>query len=499
MSDPRVAWAIFAPLVAALVAALFLGATGVRSVTPRAAVWLRLLSLVTGASGLLVEGILLLIARGQVSIASAGVTAAIGDEARLVLLAANFALFCTMLFVWGGNEPAPYAPRRDVAPVAALITSSMAAGAVLLTDGAAASLCLFVAALAAAALAVSAPRGEVPTVPAPAEAATESEEDRQTRARLARRVASGLKHAGLALLGTGLLLSGVLLASRYAFNLENRGLLQLGIGLMAAGLLVRSGSMPFAAAWADAVEAAPGAAMLMLGAGVPATIVAVALMLERVEAVPNGVSGAAWLGVLGALLAGVRALGAVVEARRAGGLDPENPTGEYTSARVRATLAGMTVALAAGWAVFGLLSAWPAGREGAILVAANIAIASPLLVLGARSGTGDSTGLPEPVVRLARYSAAASLIGLPPLGGFPGIVLIAQAGVNAGGWWLAGLVLGSALVGGAWLASAGGKAPLRPEPIVWRERFSGPLLLIVVLLAAAQLALFFLAPAMGMP
>ncbi|HET9494366.1 MAG TPA: hypothetical protein VFR15_09060 [Chloroflexia bacterium] len=497
MSDPRTAWTILAPLIAALVAAALLAAAAVRRLPPRSVPWLRLLALVTGAAGLLVEGVLLVVAQGEAAIPTVGVTAAINDEARLVLLAANVAIFCAMLFVWGGSESAPYAPRHDLAPVAALVTSSMAAGAALLTDGAAAILCLFVAALAASALAVSAPRGDVPPVPAPADAATESADDRETRARLARRVASGLKHAGLALLGTGLLMSGVLLASRYAFNLEDRGLLQLGLGLMAAGLLVRSGSMPFAAAWADAVEAAPGAAVLMLGAGVPATLVSVALMLDSIEAVPNGVSGAAWLGVLGALLAGVRALGAVVQARRAGGLDPEGLEAAFVAVRARSTLAGMTVALAAGWAVFGLLSGWPGGREGAILVAANIAIAAPLLVLGSRTTTGDGAGLPEPVARLARYGAAASLVGLPPLGGFPGTVLIAQAGANAGGLWLIGLVLGSALVGAAWLAAAGSSAPLRPEPVVWRARFAGPSLMLVLLLAALQLALFFFAPFSG--
>jgi hypothetical protein len=498
MNDPRSAWAILAPLVAALVAAAFLAATTVRAMPPRSIPWLRLLALVTGAAGLLVEGVLLIVAMGEAAIPAVGVTAVIGDEARAVLLAANVAIFCAMLFIWGGSENAPYAPRPDLAPVAALVTSSMAAGAALLTDGAAASLCLFLAALAAAALAVSAPRGEVTPVPAPADAATENTDDRETRARLARRVASGLKHSGLALLGTGLLLSGVLLASRYAFNLENRGLLQLGLGLMAAGLLVRSGSMPFASAWADAVEAAPGAAMLMLGAGVPATLVAVALMLDRIEAVPNGVSAAAWLGVLGAVLAGVRALGAMVDARRAGGLDPAGHTAAFAASRARSALAGMTVALAAGWAVFGLLSGWPAGRDGAILVAVNIALASPLLVLGSRSRTVDSAGLPESVARLARYTAAASLIGLPPLGGFPGMVLIAQAGANVGGFWLIGLVLGSVLVGAAWLAT-GGNAPLRPEPVVWRSRFAGPSLLLVLLLAAGQLLLFFFASALGAP
>ena len=499
MSDPRTAWAILAPLMAALVAAAFLALTTVGAVPRRSLRWLRLLALVTGAAGLLVEGVLLVVAQGESVIPAVGVTAAMNDEARLVLLAANVAIFCAMLFMWSGSEGAPYAPRHDLAPVAALVTSSMAAGSALLTDGAAASLCLFVAALAASALAVSAPRGEVPPVPAPADVAAESADDRETRARLARRVASGLKHAGLALLGTGLLMSGVLLAGRYAFNLEDRGLLQLGMGLMAAGLLVRSGSMPFAAAWADAVEAAPGAAMLMLGAGVPATLVAVALMLDSIEAVPNGVSGAAWLGVLGALLAGVRALGAVVESRRAGGLDPEGHDASFAAARARSTLAGMTVALAAGWAVFGLLSGWPGGRDGAILVAANIAVAAPLLVLGSRANTENGAGLPEPVARLARYGAAASLVGLPPLGGFPGTVLIAQAGANAGGLWLIGLVLGSALVGAAWLAAAGGNAPLRPEPIVWRTRFSGPSLMLVLLLAGLQLVLSFLAPLIGAP
>ena len=159
----------------------------------------------------------------------------------------------------------------------------------------------------------------------------------------------------------------------------------------------------------------------------------------------------------------------------------------------------MTVALAAAWAVFGILSGWPEGREGAILVAANIALASPLLIIGSRSHTGAGAGLPEPVARVALYAAAASLIGLPPFGGFPGTELIAQAGANSGGFWLIGLVLGSALVGASWLAAAGGNAPLRPGAVVWRARIADPALLIVLLLGAAQVALFFLVPVTGVP
>src|SRR5947208_893303 len=77
------------------------------------------------------------------------------------------------------------------------------------------------------------------------------------------------------------------------------------------------------------------------------------------------------------------------------------------------------------------------GTVGAALLAANLALTVPLV-------------LSRPP-RLLMMAGAASLVGLPPFGGFPGTLLVAQTAASAGGVWLALLLLGSALVAAAWL------------------------------------------------
>jgi formate hydrogenlyase subunit 3/multisubunit Na+/H+ antiporter MnhD subunit len=95
------------------------------------------------------------------------------------------------------------------------------------------------------------------------------------------------------------------------------------------------------------------------------------------------------------------------------------------------------VALQVAWALFGVVSGSGQGTVGAALLAANLALTVPLM-------------LSRPP-RLLMMAGAASLVGLPPFGGFPGTLLVAQAATNAGGVWLALLLLGSVLTAAAWL------------------------------------------------
>ena len=98
------------------------------------------------------------------------------------------------------------------------------------------------------------------------------------------------------------------------------------------------------------------------------------------------------LGAIGALLAGVRALAARMNWRsnvvlgEANG--QEGARGGPSTTSVRALLIGASVALQTGWALFGALSGSRPGVVGATLLAANMALAVPLLLTGgSRVGT----------------------------------------------------------------------------------------------------------------
>ena len=260
------------------------------------------------------------------------------------------------------------------------------------------------------------------------------------------------------------------LLDRYGFNLENTRLLQFGVALLAVGMLVRAGSMPFSTPWADALETTPSSSILLLGAIAPAALVAGMLMLAPIEGNLARSAAAGWLGAAGALLAGLRAIGTLWTPR---GNGPE----EGKSGKI-AVIKAVTVALAVSWAAYGILSGSQTGAVGAVLIATNIALAVPLLVVGGR---------------WIALIGAASLLGLPPFGGFSGTMLVAGSAANAGGPWLALLLLGSALVAAAWLS-----AIFRPErsradaPATRRKLLSDPLMLVAVVLIVTQVALFLL-------
>jgi hypothetical protein len=215
-------------------------------------------------------------------------------------------------------------------------------------------------------------------------------------------------------------------------------------------------------------------------------------MLAPVEGSLAGGAAAGWLGALGTLLAGVRALGVLLEERQRVEHDAsvERPTGA-------ANLIAMTVAAATGWAMFGILSGSQAGAVGAVLIAGNIALTLPILVMG-RGWTAVGV---------------ASLLGLPPFGGFAGTLLVAGSAANVGGIWLAMMLVGSALVAAGWLGiadwTAGGGRRTTDEgrPAAagqgqqasrggrgWRRWLIDPAYLVPAVLVIAQLALFLASP-----
>lgn len=465
-------WALYVPLIGGLVAALIAWARQARTIPDRRAPMLRLLALVIACVTVLLEaGMLSIVPEGQ-STTLFGLTFAISVPARYVLTAANVALLCTLIYGWltvdENDEQANGDPWRIIAVCA---TSTLLAGAVLSTDRLATALLLFASALPIAASVfvltsnISSPSPDS-TFVGDEQRAEFAAAERDTAGRLA----GAFKQLALALLATVLWIAGATLLDRYGFNLENTRLLQFGVALLAVGMLVRAGSMPFSAPWADALETTPPASILLLGAIAPVALVAGMLMLAPIEGNLARGAAAGWLGAAGALLAGLRAIGTLRMSRG-------NEPGEVKSEKI-AVIKAMTVALATAWAAYGILSGSQTGAVGAILIATNIALAVPLLVVG-----GRWIGL----------IGAASLLGLPPFGGFSGTMLIAGSAANAGGLWLALLLVGSALVAAAWLSTV-----FKPErgksdvPATRRKLISDPLMLVAVVLIVAQLALFLL-------
>jgi hypothetical protein len=265
------------------------------------------------------------------------------------------------------------------------------------------------------------------------------------------------------------------MVARYPFNMEQTGTLQAGVGILCVGLAVRAGVMPFAGGASDLIEAAPQAAIVMLGAVTPAVLV---VGLEMLGPSASAVAGGPWpvagarsqslttallLPGVGALLAGLRGI-----AGPFGAVQSQDKTtldfGPFASLKgmlwTLDSLISAGVALQVAWALFGVVWGSRQGMVGGALLAANLALTVPLL-------------LSEPP-RLLRMAGAASLVGLPPFGGFPGTLLVAQAATNAGGVWLALLLLGSVLVAAGWLnyqvASSGSPVPSQPQATPVRAR-----------------------------
>ncbi|HST04498.1 MAG TPA: hypothetical protein VLQ48_07150 [Chloroflexia bacterium] len=473
MSSVGLDWTLYAPLIGGVLATLIAWGRRTRTVAGGAPL-MRLLALVIACITILLEaGLLSIVSDGQTSTLF-GVTLAITVPARYVLTAANVALLCALIYGWLTADEDTERASGDPWRIAAVcLTSTLLAGAALSTDRLASALLLFAAALPVSACVfvlvgnIAAPAGDLPTSD---EARAEFTGNEQTTAR---KLAGAFKQLALALLATVLWIAGSTLLDRYGFNLENTGLLQFGVALLAVGLLVRAGTMPFSAGHADALETTPAWAILLLGAVAPVALVAGLLMLAPIEGGLARGAAAGWLGAVGALLAGIRALGAIHK-------PAARPDTQWDAEKASAVavVKAMTVALAVSWAVYGLLSGSQTGAVGAVLVATNIALAVPLLVLGGR---------------WIALIGAASLLGLPPFGGFAGTMLVAGSAANTGGLWLGLLLLGAALVAAAWLSVVFKPVESKPDtPSITRNRLSDPLLLIALVLVVAQLALFVL-------
>jgi hypothetical protein len=473
MNSPSLLWTLVVPLIAGVLGTLLMAGRRVSRLADDYSPWLRLGALLAVCAGLLLEAVFLAYTPDAASVGLFGTSFSTSAPARYVLTAGNVSLLCAALYYWtipSSVDEAESAREGTWVPLALGAASTLLTCIGLSTDGLVSTLLLLGSALPVAMIALPPLR---PRTPGPENLGSSpaSEEPSQQMRMEARSYAGALKQTALAVIAASLWVGGVMLVERYGLNLENRGLLQFGIGLLAVGLLVWAGSMPFAAAWGDLVDATPAAALVALGACAPVALVAGLLLLAPVEGSLARGAAAGWLGAVGALLAGLRALGWMP---RNGG------PGRHEPAQRIAGLKAMTAAVAVSWAVYGVLSGSQMGAVGAILVATNVALAVPLLLVGGR---------------WAVIIGVASLLGLPPFGGFAGAMLVAQSAANAGGLWLALLLAGSGLVGGAWLSNRGEQwaAPAIVEDREWGRRLTDPILLLTVVLAVAQLALFVVA------
>lgn len=460
MSSAALAWLLFEPLLAGTLAALLLVARRRWSRQAGPARWPGPAALAVASAGFLIEGMLAWLAAGTSTLAPLGLSLAISPVSRAGLLAANAVLLCALFLNWTEQDPNPRGTRSVWIIISASLVSCLLAGALLASER-----IVQVFALLGAAVAVLLALGS-------AGEPLEGHSDDELRSDLATALAGGLKQMSLATMGTGLLVVGALLLARYPFNLENRGLLQVGIGLLALGILVRAGIMPFAAASGDLTQSAPSTVLIALGAIAPTTLLAGLLMLGPVEGNLAGSASAAWLGAVGATLAGIRALRAAAQTKEGG--DGRDRTSAW------AALISMTFALQAGWALFGVLAASRSGATGAVLLAANMALAGVLLLLGRYS-------------RIALVVGVISLLGLPPFGGFAGALLVAQAATNMSGVWLAVLLLGSLLTATAWLVAEVPGPEERGLPAGWLQV---PVILVITLVAV-QPGLFLAANALA--
>lgn len=464
------------PLVAGSIGTLLMWARRNPRLSDASRSWLRIVALLALCAGLLAAAAYLALMPDAVSLTLLDITFVTSAPARYGLTAANVALLCAALYYWAGTsilQEAEASRGERWIPLALGGIATLLACAGLSRSLLAATLMLLMSALLVALLAIWTAK-LYPTLAKVGADVEDGSEDVAEIITQARGHAGALKHIALAVIAAAVWLGGAAFVSRYGFNLENRGLLQFGVGLLAVGLLLWAGSMPFAASWGDLRETAPAAAIVALGACVPVALIVGLLALSPVEGTLARGAAAGWLGAAGALLAGLRALGA---ARR-----PSKPFPGDEHASRRANLDAMTVAVAVSWAVYGVLSGSQTGAVGAILLATNIALAVPLLIVG---GT------------YARTVAIVALLGLPPFGGAVGAMMVGQAAANSGGLWLAFMLVGSAMVGAAWLMHAGHPAPRKTveeaeeaEGGTWVQRITDPVLLLSTALVATQIALF---------
>lgn len=257
-------------------------------------------------------------------------------------------------------------------------------------------------------------------------------------------LAAALKYLALMVLAAVAFIVAFVLLDRYRLEPEQTVRLKLVLGFLVVGLGLRLGAAPLHA-WVSDLSAAtpPAAALLVLGILNLLTVFFAAQVLAGAPMIllANPLGRDLLLGgsALSVILAGVLAWSPAAQG------DLQRLTG--------AALIGQ-----AGFTLFGLAAGSQAGFCGA-LIGTLAAEVGALLALGAAGLITDRLGTADPVALagLARRAPGFTLalllglgliLGLPPLGGFAGRLLVFQAATLQGpGWpWVAALGAGLALL-----------------------------------------------------
>lgn len=246
--------------------------------------------------------------------------------------------------------------------------------------------------------------------------------------------------------GSALMLLGIGMLARAAGELEidalplaqirMPNLAGAGAALVVIGLAVKAGVAPLHA-W-SAVAIGRAGAMISLGVGALGVLGALAVLTRfAAYAITAPEIGAA----ISAALAGLGALSVIVGAVQAVG------------ARNFLRLAVYAGVSQAGCVLLSLALGSPAGFAAALVQLVAFAAAALALYGGAAAGRIQSLDMLDgystraPLASAAITAGALSLMGAPLTIGFLGRWRLVEAGVGAGWWWAAGLVIIASLSG----------------------------------------------------
>jgi NADH-quinone oxidoreductase subunit N len=257
-------------------------------------------------------------------------------------------------------------------------------------------------------------------------------------------LAAALKYLALMVLAAVAFVVAFVLLDRYRLEPEQSVRLKLVLGFLVVGLGLRLGIAPLHAWVSDLCAATPpAAALLVLGLINTVTVFFAAQVLAGAPMIllANPLGRDLLLGgsALGVILAGVLAWSPAAQG------DLRRLVGAAAIGQLGFTLFGLAAGSQAGFC--GALTGTLAGAVGV------------LLALGAAGLIADRQGSADPAVvsglarrapgfTLALVLGLGLLLGLPPLGGFPGRLLIFQAAtLHDLGWpWVAALGTGLALL-----------------------------------------------------
>ena len=272
-------------------------------------------------------------------------------------------------------------------------------------------------------------------------------------------LAAALKYLALMVLAAVAFIVAFVLLDRYRLEPEQDVRLKLVLGFLAVGLGLRLGAAPLHAWVSDLCAATPPAAALLVLAIInTVTVFFAAQVLAGAPMIllANPLGRDLLLGgsALGVLLAGVLAWSPAAQG------DLRRLVAVALIGQVSCSLFGLGAGSRAGFC--GALAGTLAAEGGALLALGAAGL------IADRLGTADPAALPglgrrAPGFTLALVVGLGLILGVPPLAGFAGRLLVFQAAVQQGpGWpWVVALAVGLALLAGGLVRAL---APLWARP-----------------------------------